>query len=82
MSRQATVRDKPAGRLFGSPYVLAQLVAGALKQVFAAPVAEVIVIEHSRCATDTGPTAANVKRASLPRQRGSAAALSGISKAP
>ena len=42
--------DKLRSRLFGSRYVLPELVAGALERVFAEPVGGVIVIEHSRYA--------------------------------
>jgi hypothetical protein len=50
MSRQATVHDAPRRRLIGRRYVLPPPVVGALERVFSEPVADVIVIEHSRYA--------------------------------
>jgi hypothetical protein len=44
------VDDKPRSRLLGSRYRLPHPVAAALEQVFAEPVAGVVVIEHSRYA--------------------------------
>lgn len=44
------MHDKPRGPLIGRRYVLPPPVAAALEQVFAEPVADVIVIEHSRYA--------------------------------
>ena len=49
-SKGRAAKSEPHGALFGRRYVLPAPVTAALQQVFAEPVGEVIVIEHSRYA--------------------------------